>query len=141
MRGITSRSRLARSKTQNATCRFRCCSVPAALSFLYLLANVAYLVTLRFEDIQKVPSDRVGSATADVIFPGAGAVIMAVAIMISTFGCNNGLILSGARAYYAMAKDGLFFKIGGEAEQISRSGVGDRCSGHLVAYFTFCREL
>lgn len=79
---------------------------------LYLLANVAYLVTLRFEDIQKVPSDRVGSATADVIFPGAGAgaVIMAVAIMISTFGCNNGLILSGARAYYAMAKDGLFFQ-------------------------------
>ncbi len=77
---------------------------------LYLLANVAYLVTLRFEDIQKVPSDRVGSATADVIFPGAGAVVMAVAIMISTFGCNNGLILSGARAYYAMAKDGLFFQ-------------------------------
>ena len=77
---------------------------------LYLLANIAYLVTLRFEDIQKVPSDRVGSATADVIFPGAGAAIMAVAIMISTFGCNNGLILSGARAYYAMAKDGLFFQ-------------------------------
>lgn len=76
---------------------------------LYLLANVAYLVTLRFEDIQKVPSDRVGSATADVIFPGAGALIMAVAIMISTFGCNNGLIFSGPRAYYAMAKDGLFF--------------------------------
>ena len=80
---------------------------------LYLLANVAYLVTLRFEDIQKVASDRVGSATADVIFPGAGAVIMAVAIMISTFGCNNGLIISGARAYYAMAKDGLFFSAAG----------------------------
>lgn len=81
---------------------------------LYLLANVAYLVTLRFEDIQKVASDRVGSATADVIFPGAGAVIMAVAIMISTFGCNNGLIIAGPRAYYAMAKDGLFFKSAGE---------------------------
>jgi basic amino acid/polyamine antiporter, APA family len=81
---------------------------------LYLLANIAYLVTLRFEDIQKVPSDRVGSATADVIFPGAGAAIMAVAIMISTFGCNNGLIIAGARAYYAMAKDGLFFKAAGE---------------------------
>lgn len=81
---------------------------------LYLLANIAYLVTLRFEDIQKIPSDRVGSATADVIFPGAGAVIMAVAIMISTFGCNNGLIISGARAYYAMAKDGLFFNAAGE---------------------------
>src|SRR5687767_5356482 len=81
---------------------------------LYLLANVAYLVTLRFEDIQKVPSDRVGSASADVIFPGAGAVIMAIAIMISTFGCNNGLIIAGPRAYYAMAKDGLFFKAAGE---------------------------
>src|SRR5207342_894278 len=81
---------------------------------LYLLANVAYLVTLRFEDIQKVASDRVATATADVIFPGAGATIMAIAIIISTFGCNNGLILSGARAYYAMARDGLFFRSAGE---------------------------
>jgi basic amino acid/polyamine antiporter, APA family len=81
---------------------------------LYLLANIAYLTTLRFEDIQKVPSDRVGSAVAEVIFPGAGAVLMAAAIMISTFGCNNGLILSGARAYYAMAKDGLFFGAAGK---------------------------
>ena len=84
---------------------------------LYLLANIAYLVTLRFEDIQKVASDRVGSATADVIFPGAGAVIMAIAIMISTFGCNNGLIIAGARAYYAMAKDGLFFSAAGKLNQ------------------------
>jgi APA family basic amino acid/polyamine antiporter len=81
---------------------------------LYLLANMAYLVTLRFEEMQKVASDRVGSATADVIFPGAGAVIMAVAIMISTFGCNNGLIFAGPRAYYAMARDGLFFRKAGE---------------------------
>ncbi|MFN2500451.1 MAG: APC family permease [Pyrinomonadaceae bacterium] len=81
---------------------------------LYLLANLAYLVTLRFEDIQKVASDRVGSASADVIFPGFGAAIMAVAIMISTFGCNNGLIIAGPRAYYAMAKDGLFFKAAGQ---------------------------
>jgi APA family basic amino acid/polyamine antiporter len=77
---------------------------------LYLLANIAYLATLRFEDMQKVPSDRVGSATAEVIFPGVGATIMAVAIMISTFGCNNGLIFSGPRAYFAMASDALFFK-------------------------------
>jgi basic amino acid/polyamine antiporter, APA family len=81
---------------------------------LYLLANMAYLLTLRFEDMQRVPSDRVGSATADVIFPGAGALIMAVAIMISTFGCNNGLIFAGPRAYYAMARDGLFFQKAGE---------------------------
>src|SRR5437762_1809145 len=77
---------------------------------LYLLANVAYLATLPFNAIQNAPSDRVASETANVIFPGAGATIMAIAIMISTFGCNNGLILAGARAYYAMAKDGLFFR-------------------------------
>src|SRR3954454_1457331 len=77
---------------------------------LYLLANVAYLAALPFSAIQNAPSDRVASETANVIFPGAGATIMAVAIMVSTFGCNNGLILAGARAYYAMAKDGLFFR-------------------------------
>jgi len=81
---------------------------------LYLLANVAYLATLPFTEIQNVPSDRVASATANVIFPGLGATIMAVAIMVSTFGCNNGLILAGARAYYAMARDGLFFRSAGE---------------------------
>lgn len=81
---------------------------------LYLLANVAYLVTLPLEAIQKAPADRVASATADVIFPGHGALIMAIAILVSTFGCNNGLILAGARIYYAMARDGLFFKSSGK---------------------------
>ena len=81
---------------------------------LYLLANVAYLMVLPFQAIQNAPSDRVASETANVIFPGAGATIMAIAIMVSTFGCNNGLILAGARAYYAMARDGLFFRRVGE---------------------------
>ena len=92
-------------------------NVPLSLAFgtflvigLYLLANVAYLATLPFTAIQNAPSDRVASASANVIFPGAGATIMAIAIMVSTFGCNNGLILAGARAYYAMARDGLFFR-------------------------------
>lgn len=76
---------------------------------LYLLVNVAYLVTLPLEAIQHAPSDRVATATLDAIFPGLGAALMAIAIMISTFGCNNGLILAGARAYYAMARDRLFF--------------------------------
>jgi basic amino acid/polyamine antiporter, APA family len=76
---------------------------------LFLLANLAYLVTLPLTAIQHAPGDRVATATLEVIFPGAGAAIMALAIMISTFGCNNGLILAGARAYYAMARDGLFF--------------------------------
>jgi len=80
---------------------------------LYLLANVAYLVTLPFTSVQHAPSDRVATATLDAIFPGAGAVLMAIGIMISTFGCDNGLILAGARAYYAMARDGLFFKSAG----------------------------
>src|SRR5204863_8956298 len=70
--------------------------------------------TLPFASIQNAPSDRVASETANVIFPGAGATIMAVAIMISAFGCNNGLILAGARADYAMARDGLFFRRVGE---------------------------
>ncbi len=77
---------------------------------LYLLANVAYLMTLKFETLQQIPGDRVASATAQVIFPRFGAAALAVAIMVSTFGCNNGLILTGARAYYAMARDGLFFQ-------------------------------
>src|SRR5437763_2705201 len=96
-------------------------NIPLSLAFgtmivigLYLLANVAYLVTLPIETIQTVANDRVASATADVIFPGLGATIMAAAIMVSTFGCNNGLILAGARAYYAMARDGLFFRKSGE---------------------------
>ncbi|MBA2341434.1 MAG: APC family permease, partial [Pyrinomonadaceae bacterium] len=99
-------------------------NIPLSLAFgtflvigLYLLANLAYLVTLPFETIQKVPSDRVASATADVIFPGYGALIMAAAIMVSTFGCNNGLILAGARAYYAMARDGLFFQSSGRLNE------------------------
>ncbi len=77
---------------------------------MYLLANLAYLVTLPFDAIQHAPSDRVATATLDVIVPGLGPTLMAIGIMISTFGCNNGLILAGARAYYAMSKDGLFFK-------------------------------
>jgi len=94
-------------------------NIPLSLAFgtmiviaLYLLANVAYLTTLPFEKIQG--ADRVASDAMNVIFSGRGAAVMAVAIMISTFGCNNGLILAGARAYYAMARDGLFFKSSGE---------------------------
>jgi APA family basic amino acid/polyamine antiporter len=77
---------------------------------LYLLANVAYLVVLPFADVQNAPLDRVGTATLERIFPKGGAALMAAAIMVSTFGCNNGLILAGARTYYAMARDGLFFR-------------------------------
>jgi basic amino acid/polyamine antiporter, APA family len=80
---------------------------------LYLLANVAYLVALPLEAIESAPGDRVGTELMKRIFPGAGAAVMAAAIMVSTFGCNNGLILAGARASYAMARDGLFFRPAG----------------------------
>jgi basic amino acid/polyamine antiporter, APA family len=77
---------------------------------LYLLANLAYVVTLPLSGIQNAPQGRVATATMQAILGSRGTILMAVAIMVSTFGCNNGLILAGARVYYAMAKDGLFFK-------------------------------
>ncbi|PYQ11673.1 MAG: amino acid transporter [Acidobacteria bacterium] len=92
-------------------------NIPLSLAFgtglvitLYVLANVAYLCTLTLRQIPQAPDDRVATAALGVIFGPAGAIIMAVAIVISTFGCNNGLILAGARVYYAMGKDSLFFK-------------------------------
>ncbi len=88
---------------------------------LYILANVVYLSVLPLQGspngatvaergIQFATSDRVGTAAAQVIFGESGALVMAAFIMVSTFGCNNGLILAGARVYYAMAKDKLFFR-------------------------------
>jgi APA family basic amino acid/polyamine antiporter len=90
--------------------------VPLSLAFgtgivtvLYVLANLAYLVTLPLDQVQHAPADRVATAMLDVVVPGLGTLLMAVFIIVSTFGCTNGLILAGARAYYAMARDGLFF--------------------------------
>jgi basic amino acid/polyamine antiporter, APA family len=91
------------------------------VSLLYVLANVAYLNVLPFSGrpdgqtalergIAYAAQDRVGTAAMEVMFGSAGATMMAIAILISTFGCNNGLILAGARVYYAMARDGLFFR-------------------------------
>jgi basic amino acid/polyamine antiporter, APA family len=77
---------------------------------LYVLANVAYLCALPLSQIQNAPDDRVATAALEAIFGPVGALIMAGAIIVSTFGCNNGLILAGARVPYAMAHDGLFFK-------------------------------
>ena len=103
-------------------------NIPLSLFFgtlivitLYCLANVAYLLVLPLAGnpngkdvmsmgIQFAAEDRVGTAAANLIFGDPAAIIMALLIMVSTFGCNNGLILAGARVYYAMAKDKLFFK-------------------------------
>ena len=80
---------------------------------LYLLANLAYVAVLPFSEIEHAPRNRVAVVMMTSIFGRPGAMCMAAAIMISTFGCNNGLILAGARVYYAMARDRLFFeKIG-----------------------------
>ena len=91
---------------------------------LYVLANVAYLCTLPLSAIQGAPDDRVATAALAHIFGPAGAVIMAVGILISTFGCNNGLILAGARVYYAMAQDGLFFEATGRLNAKRVPAVG-----------------
>lgn len=95
------------------------------VTILYLSVNGSYMallpvhgvsdgVTVIERGIAHTTNDRVGTAAAEVMFGGGGAVIMAVLIMISTFGCNNGLILSGARAYWAMSRDKLFFKGAGD---------------------------
>jgi APA family basic amino acid/polyamine antiporter len=82
----------------------------AVVILLYLLANVSYLLTLPLPAIQQAPADRVATAVLEAIVPGWGGALMAAAIMISTFGCVNSLVLAGPRVYYAMAKDGLFLK-------------------------------
>jgi basic amino acid/polyamine antiporter, APA family len=84
---------------------------------LYLLANVVYLITLPREGIMKAESDRVGTAALQRLLGEPGVYVMAAAIMVSTFGCANGLVLAGARAYYAMARDGLFFRHVGRLNQ------------------------
>jgi APA family basic amino acid/polyamine antiporter len=84
------------------------------VTVLYLLANVSYLNVLTADQIATAPQDRVGTAALQAMFGEPGLKLMAGAIMISTFGCNNGLILSGARVYYAMARDNLFFKRAGD---------------------------
>lgn len=79
------------------------------VTIIYLLTNVAYMSILPLHDIAYAEKDRVGVSAANIIFGEAGTIIIAIMIMISTFGCNNGIILAGARVYYTMAKDQLFF--------------------------------
>jgi APA family basic amino acid/polyamine antiporter len=90
------------------------------VSVIYILANLMYVSVLSLNEIAFAPNQRVAVAVAEEIAGGAGGVIIAVMIMISTFGCNNGLILSGARVYYTMAQDGLFFKKTGT---LNKNGV------------------
>jgi basic amino acid/polyamine antiporter, APA family len=104
------------------------------VSLLYVAANVSYLSVLPFQGdpngadvlargIQHAAQDRVGTAAMEVMLGPPGAVVMAIAILVSTFGCNNGLILAGARVYYAMARDRLFFRSAGELHPEFRTPV------------------
>jgi APA family basic amino acid/polyamine antiporter len=83
---------------------------------LYIACNFVYLTVLPMAGIAHVPQDRVATAVMEAAFGGVGAKLMAVAILVSTFGCVNGLVLAGARVYYAMSKDGLFFKAVGKLD-------------------------
>ncbi len=80
------------------------------VTVIYVLMNLMYIATLSMEEMAYAENDRIAVAAALKIFGSGGAVIIAVMIMVSTFGCNNGLILSGARVYHTMANDGVFFK-------------------------------
>ncbi|MBW0163842.1 MAG: amino acid permease [Sediminibacterium sp. Gen4] len=84
------------------------------VTVIYVAANLMYLSVLPLNDIAHAPQDRVAVSASNLIFGNIGTYVIAVMIMISTFGCNNGLILAGARVYYTMAQDGLFFKKAGE---------------------------
>jgi APA family basic amino acid/polyamine antiporter len=88
------------------------------VSLLYLACNLVYLSVLPLQAIQGAPEDRVATAAAAHIFGPVAVQLMAAAIMISTFGCANGIILAGARVYYAMAVDGLFFRKAGTLDPV-----------------------
>jgi APA family basic amino acid/polyamine antiporter len=111
-----------------------------AVVALYLLANVAYIVTLPLSTIQK-PTNSVATATMQAVFGRPGTILMAVAIMISTFGCNNGLILAGARVYYAMARDNLFFKRVGLLNRRHVPAVALVAQGVWAAFLTLPRTV
>jgi APA family basic amino acid/polyamine antiporter len=107
---------------------------------LYLLANLAYVGSLPLATIQK-PQNSVATAVMQTVFGRPGTIIMAVAIMISTFGCNNGLILAGARVYYAMARDNLFFKRVSLLNQRSVPAIALVLQGLWAAFLTLPRTV
>ncbi|MCL9808128.1 APC family permease [Flavobacterium luminosum] len=94
------------------------------VSIIYILANIMYLAVVPLEEIAFAPSDRVAVVASEQIFGSTGTIIIAIMIMISTFGCNNGLIMAGSRVYYTMAKDGLFFKKAANLNNASVPGWG-----------------
>jgi basic amino acid/polyamine antiporter, APA family len=106
---------------------------------LYVLANISYLVTLPLEAIQHAPADRVGTATLQAMFPGVGTSVMAAAIMVSTFGTINALTLTGARVYYAMARQRLFFPFAGKLNASSVPAASLKLQGLWAALLVLPR--
>mgnify|MGYP000967727634 CR=1 FL=1 len=96
-----------------------------AVMAIYLITNLAYLVMLPLDAIQGAPSDRVAATALARVFPGAAVTFVALGVLVSSFGCVNAYVLSGARAYYAMAKDGVFFETVGRlnAAKVPASGL------------------
>ncbi len=90
------------------------------VTLIYTATNLMYIAVMPLQSIAHAENDRVGVEAAKLIFGSAGTKVIAVMLMVSTFGCNNGLILSGARVYYTMAKDGLFFT---QAGDLNRNAV------------------
>lgn len=93
------------------------------VTLIYIATNLMYLSVLSINEISNAENDRVGVVASQHIFGSSGTYIIAILLMISTFGCNNGLILSGARVYHTMAKDGLFFK---ELAHLNKNGVPEK---------------
>jgi len=106
---------------------------------LYVGANFAYVAVLSIDRIQHAPADRVAAAMVEAVFPSVGAVLMAVVIMISAVGCVTGMLLAGARAYFAMARDGLFFRRAAEINQASVPGVSLIMQGAWASFLVLVR--
>src|SRR5690606_25643382 len=90
------------------------------VTVIYVSANLMYLYVLPLNELAFPTDDRVAVDVANKIFPAVGTTLIALLIMVSTFGCNNGLVLAGSRVYYTMAQDGLFFK---KAASLNKHGV------------------
>ncbi len=99
------------------------------VTLIYTATNLMYLAVMPLQSIAHAENDRVGVEAAKLIFGNTGTIIIAIMLMVSTFGCNNGLILSGARVYYTMAKDGLFFRQAGDLNKnaVPSKGLWIQC--------------
>ena len=111
----------------------------AIVMTVYLVTNVAYLVMLPIDAIQTAPADRVAAVALERVFPGAAVTLVALGVLVSSFGCVNAYVLSGARAYFAMARDGVFFQTVGRLNQAKVPGAGLWLQGAWAAILVLPR--